>query len=65
MPNYKSISENVYLAALSILPMTLNLNEENASAIAKELGNEKLDFDQIFKKDQNTSYGEIPSDVPK
>lgn len=65
MPNYKSISENVYLAALSILPMTLNLNEENASAIAKELGNEKLVFDQIFEKDQNTSYGEIPSDVPK
>lgn len=65
MPNYKSVSESVSLAALSILPMTLNLNEENAPAIARELGNEKLAFDNMFMEDMDSVYEEIPSDVPK
>lgn len=65
MPNYKLISDNIYLAALSILPMTLNLNEENATAIAEDLGNEKLVYDNIYTKDLVSAYGAIPSDVPK
>lgn len=65
IPNYKSVSENMFLAALSILPMTLNLNEENASAIAEKLGNEKLAFDNLYIKNSDPSYGAIPSNVPK
>lgn len=65
MPNYKVISENIYLAALSILPMTLNLNEENAPIIAEELGNTKLAFDNIYINGMVSEYNVIPSDVPK
>lgn len=65
IPNYKVVSENLYLSALSILPMTLNLSEENAPIIAEELGKEKIAFDNIFMKGIVSTYGAIPSDVPK
>lgn len=65
LPRYKLISEKVYIAALSLLPMTLNLNLANTPIFATKIGHLKYEFDKKYINNTFCPDSDMPENVPK
>lgn len=65
LPKYKQVDDNIYVAALSLLPMTLNLNDQNAKIVVDRIGNIKKTFDAEYCDKHNQDDMVIPDDEPK
>lgn len=65
LPNYTTIPDNRKMAVISILPMTLNINIEQAKKIAARLGELKRDFDQKYLSGIPFTTKKMPENVEK
>lgn len=65
LPNYTTIPENIKIAVISLLPMTLNINEDNAKQIATYLGESKKEFDQKYVSGIRYATKKMPDIVEK
>lgn len=65
LPNYTTIPDSRKLAVISLLPMTLNIDEEQAKKIAAKLGELKRNFDQKYLSGMRFTTKEMPESVEK
>lgn len=65
LPNYKKNSLKQNIAAIAVLSMTLNVDENKAVLIAHNIGSLKLQFDKKYNLGLIDSVGIIPNEVPK
>lgn len=65
LPNYTTINNNRRIAVISLLPMTLNIDEEKAVQTAIKLGQTKNQFDQQYLAGMQISTKEMPDNVEK
>lgn len=65
LPNYTTIPDNRKIAVISLLPMTLNINEDQAKKIAAKLGELKQDFDQKYLSGIQFTTKRMPENVEK
>ena len=65
LPNYTTISDNRKVAVISLLPMTLNIDEDKAREIAAKLGTLKKSFDQKYLSGMRFTTKEMPENVEK
>ena len=65
IPDYRRSKNGEDIAVLTVLPMTLNIDEDKAEEIAKKIGNIKKNFDKTLStKPQKWTY-RIPKEIPK
>ena len=65
LPNYRTIANNRKIAIISLLPMTLNIDEEQAKEICSKLGELKRIFDQKYLSGEHISILGMPENVEK
>lgn len=65
LPNYTTIPDNRKIAVISLLPMTLNIDEEQAKKIATKLGELKRNFDKKYLSGMQFTTKEMPESVEK
>lgn len=65
LPNYKISKIGTKIAAISIFPTTLNLDEKKAKIIAKGIADVKHRFDEQYSTLCSKQYEKIPEEVPK
>lgn len=63
LPKY--IYEGNLISVMSFLPMTMNLNKENANEIANIILEIKSDFDEKYMIEKNFNFDKAPENVPR
>lgn len=65
LPNHITSSSGTKIATISIFPTTLNLNEEKAKKVAKDIASLKRQFDKHYLTLFSNINNKIPDEVPK